>query len=152
MNAARVALAVEVASALARRFEGFASLPYLCPAGIPSIGFGATYYADGRRVRLTDPAITREQAEALLLYMVRRVYLPAVLKLCPHVDTPERLAALIDFTLNLGAGNLSASTLRRRVNAGNWAGAKVQIMRWVIGGGRTLKGLQRRREADRALM
>lgn len=147
-----LALAVDVAAILARRFEGFAARPYLCPAGVPSIGFGATYYADGRAVKLTDPPISRERAEALLLWMVRRVYLPAVLRLCPHVDTPERLAALIDFTLNLGAGRLRASTLRRKVNASDWSAARVQIMRWVMGGGRALKGLQRRREAERALM
>lgn len=147
-----LALAVEVAAILARRFEGFAAHPYLCPAGVPSIGFGATYYEDGRAVRLTDPPISRERAEALLMWMVRRVYLPAVLRLCPTVDTPKRLAALIDFAFNLGAARLRASTLRRKVNAGDWNAAKVQIMRWVMGGGRTLKGLQRRREAERALM
>jgi lysozyme len=147
-----LALAVEVAAALARRFEGFIPHPYLCPAGVPTIGYGATFYEDGRAVKLTDPPITRERGEALLLWGVRTIYLPAVLRLCPAVDTPERLAALIDFTFNLGAGSLRASTLRRKVNAGDWDGAKVQIMRWVMGGGRVLRGLVRRREAERALM
>lgn len=151
-RAAFLALAVEVTAALARRFEGFMALPYLCPAGVPTIGFGATYYEDGRAVKLTDPAITRARAEALLLWAVRTRYLPAVLRLCPHVDTPERLAALVDFVFNLGAGRLRASTLRRKVNAGDWDAAKVQIMRWVMGGGRVLRGLVRRREAERALM
>lgn len=49
----------------------------------------------------------------MLLWHIENVYLPAVLKLCPGVDTPERLAALIDFAFNLGVGNLRASTLRR---------------------------------------
>lgn len=147
-----VALAVDVAAALARRFEGFASLPYLCPAGVPSIGYGATYYEDGRAVKLTDPEITRERAEALMLWAVKTQYLPAVLRLCPNVDTPDRMAALIDFVFNLGAGRLRASTLRRKVNAGDWHAAKVQIMRWVIGGGRPMRGLQRRRAAERDLM
>jgi lysozyme len=144
--------AVAVAAALARRFEGFIPHPYLCPAGVPSIGFGATFYEDGRAVKLTDPPITRERADALLLWGVRTIYLPAVLRLCPNVDTPDRLAALIDFTFNLGAGSLRASTLRRNVNAGDWNGAKVQIMKWVMGGGRVLRGLVLRREAERALM
>lgn len=147
-----VGLAVEVAAALARRFEGFMPHPYLCPAGVPTIGYGATYYEDGRAVKLTDPPITRARAEALLLWAVRTRYLPAVLRLCPNVDTPERLAALIDFAFNLGAGNLRASTLRRKVNAGDWDAARVQVMRWVIGGGRVLRGLVRRREAERDLM
>lgn len=147
-----LALAAEIAAALARRFEGFSALPYLCPAGVPTIGYGATYYADGRRVRLSDPPISRERAEALLALAVRQIYLPAVLALCPRIDTPERLAALIDFVFNLGAGNLRASALRRKINAGDWAGARKQVLRWILGGGKPLKGLRRRREAERALM
>lgn len=147
-----LALAVAIAARLARHFEGFYAKPYLCPAGVPTIGYGATYYEDGRAVRLTDPAITRERAEALLLWTVENIYLPQVLRLCPGVDSPDRLAALIDFAFNLGAGNLRASTLRRKVNANDWPGARVQIMRWIRGGGRVLRGLVRRREAERALM
>jgi len=146
------ALAVQVAAALARCFEGLYLLPYLCPAGVPTIGYGATYYENGVRVTLKDPAITRERAEALLLWLVRTVYLPAVLKLCPGVDTPQRLAALIDFAFNLGAGNLAASTLRKRVNANRWADVPVEFRKWIRGGGRVLRGLQLRREAEVALV
>lgn len=146
------ALAVQVAAALARRFEGLYLLPYLCPAGIPSIGYGATYYENGVRVTLKDPAITRERAEALLLWMVRTIYLPAVLKLCSGVDTPQRLAALIDFAFNLGAGNLAASTLRKRVNANRWADVPAEIRKWNRGGGRVLRGLVLRRAAEAALI
>jgi lysozyme len=146
------ALAVRVAAALARRFEGLYLTPYLCPAGVPTLGFGATFYEDGRRVTLKDPAITRERAEALLLWMVRTIYLPAVLRLCPDVDTPERLAALIDFAFNLGVGNLSASTLRKRVNANRWTDVPAEIRKWNRGGGRVLRGLESRREAEAALI
>ena len=145
-------LAVRVAAALARRFEGLFLAPYLCPAGVPSIGYGATHYLDGRRVKLTDPAITKETAEVMLLHSVKYIYLPAVLKLCPGVNTPERLAALIDFSFNLGGGRLKASTLRKRVNEGNWAAACVEVMKWIYGGGRKLKGLVARHEAERLLM
>jgi lysozyme len=144
-------LAIEVAASLARRFEGLILHPYLCAAGVPSIGYGATYYEDGRAVTLNDAAITKERAEALLHWMVCNVYLPAVLKLCPHVETPERLAALIDFAFNLGTGRLRQSTLRRRVNEGDWESAKVEIMKWIRGGGRVLRGLVLRRTAERNL-
>lgn len=146
------ALAVKVAAALARRFEGCYLRPYLCPAGVPTIGYGATYYLDGTRVTLNDPPITRTTAEVMLLDMVRRVYLPAVLKLCPGIDTPERLAALIDFAFNLGAGNLRASTLRKRVNAGRWSDVPAEFRKWVRGGGRVLRGLVLRREAEADLI
>jgi lysozyme len=144
--------AMAVAAALARRFEGLYLRPYLCPAGVPTIGYGATYYQDGRRVTLADPAITREQADALLAWMLATVYLPQVLRLCPGVDRPERLAALVDFTFNLGASNLRASTLRQRVNAGQWEDVPAELAKWVRGGGRVLLGLVRRRWAEAELV
>lgn len=70
-------LAVKVAAALARMFEGLYLSPYLCPAGVATLGYGATYYEDGTRVQLSDPPITRERAEALLLWMIQTKYLPA---------------------------------------------------------------------------
>ncbi|MCF8154860.1 MAG: lysozyme [Rhodoferax sp.] len=144
--------AIQIAAALARRFEGLYLSPYLCPAGVPTIGYGATYYEDGTRVQLTDPPITRARAEVLLLWMVRTVYLPAVVKLCPAVDNPQRLAALIDFTFNLGAGQLKASTLRKRVNAGDWDAVPGELRKWTRGGGRVLRGLVIRREAEAVLI
>lgn len=141
-------LAVAVAAALARRFEGLYLSPYLCPAGVPTIGYGATYYMDGRRVQLTDAPISRETAERLLLWMVTNKYLPAVLRLCPGADNPKRLGALTDYTLNLGAGNLSASTLRKRVNAGRWGDVPAELRKWNKGGGRVLRGLVVRRQAE----
>lgn len=146
--------ALEIAAALCRRFEGFAARPYLCPAGVPTIGYGATHYLDGRRVTLTDPPITKEGAERLLLKQIERVYLPAVLRQCPALasETPERLAALIDWTFNLGEGNLRASTLRRKVNAEQWDDVPAQILKWNRGGGVVLRGLVLRREAEAALI
>lgn len=62
---------------------------------------------------------------------------------------PEgRLAAIVDFTFNLGAGRLQTSTLRRRVNQRDWAAAATELRRWVYGGGKVLPGLVARREAE----
>lgn len=141
-------LATQVASALARRFEGLYLTPYLCPAGVPTIGYGATYYMDGTRVTLHDPAITKQYAESLLLWMVRTKYLPVVLKLCPTLRKPNQLAAIIDFTFNLGSGQLQASNLRRRINAQEWEQIPYELRKWVKGGGKVLKGLTLRREAE----
>jgi lysozyme len=144
--------AVAIAAALARRFEGLYLAPYLCPAGVATIGYGATYYDDGRAVTLKDAPITKERAEALLLWMIRTKYLPAVMRYCPNVDTPERMAALIDFAFNLGGGNLQNSTLRRRVNAGRWQDVPVELRKWNKAGGRVLRGLTIRRAAETALI
>lgn len=145
-------LAVTTAAALARRFEGLYLTPYLCPAGVPTIGYGATYYEDGSYVRLTDPSITKERAEAMLLWMVRTKYLPAVLRLCPAVDSPERLAAIVDFAFNLGAGQLKNSTLRKRVNEQKWSDVPTELRKWTKAGGKVLRGLAIRREAEIALI
>lgn len=145
-------LALGVAAALARRFEGCYLRPYLCPAGVPTIGYGATYYEDGSRVTLLDPQITIDRAEELLLWMVRTKYLPAVIRLCPGIDDPLRLAAIIDFTFNLGAGNLQASTFRKRINAGRWEDVPDELRKWVKGGGRVLAGLVKRRAAEAVLI
>lgn len=145
-------LAVEVAAALCRRFEGYYSHPYLCPAGVPTIGWGATYYLDGRRVTLKDPPISREAADRLLLKTIERVYLPAVLKLCPNIRDPNRLAAIIDWTFNLGEANLRSSTLRKRINAERWDLVPTELRKWRFAAGRELRGLVLRREAEAVLV
>jgi lysozyme len=139
---------IEIAAALARRFEGCYLRPYLCPAGVATIGFGATFYPDGRAVTLKDMPITREYADFMLLWMIKNIYMPAVIKLCPKIDTPERAAALIDFAFNLGAGRLKSSTLRKRVNSGQWESVPSELRKWNKGGGRVLRGLTLRREAE----
>ncbi len=88
----------------------------------------------------------------MLLHSVRTIYLPAVLKLCPGIDTPDRLAAIIDFVFNLGTGRLKASTLRKRINAGRWADVPHELRKWNKGAGKVLRGLTIRREAEASLM
>ena len=144
--------AFALAVALCKRFEGFRSHPYLCPAGVPTIGYGSTRYLDGRAVLLTDPPVSREAAERLLLRTLEREFLPAVRRQCPGLAEGRRLAAILDWTYNLGEGNLRASTLRRRVNAGEWDSVPFELRRWVRGGGKVLPGLVARREAEAALV
>ena len=112
--------ALAIALPLIQRFEGLRLRPYLCPADIPTIGWGSTRYLNGRRVALTDAAISKEAADRLLLLTVERDYLPAVKSLCPGADTDGRIAALVSFAYNLGARRLQGSTLRRKVNENDW--------------------------------
>jgi lysozyme len=80
--------------------------------------------------------------------------LRATLRYCPVLATePEgRLAAIVDFTFNLGAGRLQTSTLRRRINQRDWTAAMLELRRWVRGGGKLLPGLVLRREAEVRLL
>ena len=144
---------LEIAAELCKRFEGFRAKPYLCPAGIPTIGYGSTYYADGKKVTLNDSSISQEAANDLLMYELQHTYLTGVLRNCPVLATNERKCnAIVDFCYNLGVGRLQTSTLKRKINAQDWDGAKEQLMLWTKGGGKVLPGLLKRRQAEVTLL
>ena len=144
---------LDIAAALCRQFEGYRANPYLCPAGIPTIGYGATYYTNGKKVMLSDDPISELEANNLLLLELRHTYLSGVLRLCPVLLTDERKCnAIVDFCYNLGVGRLQTSTLRRKINAQDWEGAQEQLMLWNKGGGRVLPGLDKRRRAECKLL
>ena len=144
---------LDIAAALCKQFEGFRSKPYLCPAGVPTIGYGSTYYADGRKVTLTDETISETIAETILLHELHHTYLPGVLRNCPVLLTDEKKCnAIVDFAYNLGTGRLQTSTLKRKINAGSWEDAKTQLLLWTKGGGRVLPGLVKRRNAECRLL
>jgi len=144
---------LDLAAELCRRFEGFRSKPYLCPAGIPTIGYGSTYYSDGRKVTLQDAPVTKEEADALLMVELQHTYAAGVMRLCPVLlSHPSKFNAIVDFCYNLGVGRLQSSTLRRKINAQDWDGAKEQLMLWTKAGGKVLPGLLKRRQAECALM
>ena len=140
---------------LAKRFEGFHRVPradpgrahpYVCPAGYWTIGYG--HLCDPQH-----PPITEAEAEGYLATDLMTA-LNASLRYCPVLATEpeERLAAIVDFTFNLGAGRLQTSTLRRRLNQRAWDEAASELRRWVCGGGRVLPGLVARRDANALLL
>lgn len=144
-----------IASALCQRFEGFRSRPYRCPADVPTIGYGSTYYADGRKVTLQDAPIDEATARALLLSELLHTYAPGVLRHCPGLlplallsDDWGKFCAIVDFAYNLGVGRLQTSTLKRKINALDWRGAVEQLSLWTRGGGKVLPGLVARRQAE----
>ena len=145
---------IVIAASLCRSFEGLYLKPYLCPAAVPTIGYGTTAYENGVRVTLADPPITKERAEELLMHELNTACLPRVLKLCDNIESwgAGSVAAIVDFVYNLGSGNLASSTLRKRILADDKDGAKTELKRWVRGGGRVLPGLVRRRDAEVAIM
>jgi len=145
----------EAAITLAKRFEGFHRVPkhdpgrahpYICPAGFWTIGYG--HLCDPKH-----PPITEAKAEVYLARDLQSA-LAATLRYCPVLaaEPEERLAAIVDFTFNLGAGRLQTSTLRWRVNQRDWVAAELELRRWVSGGGRALPGLVARRDAEAALL
>jgi len=103
---------------------------------------------------MQDPPISEPEAKALLNHELLVTYAPGVYRQCPVLmfAPPEKLAAIVDFAYNLGVGRLQASTLRRRINQGNWSEAIYELRKWVYGGGKKLPGLVLRREAEVELM
>jgi lysozyme len=135
---------------LIKKFEGFRSHPYLCSAGIPTIGYGSTYYENGVRVKLSDSPISEEWAEELLKKNVVH-YDVAVNSLTRDDITQNQYDALVSFAYNVGVTNFKNSTLLKRVNA-NPKDPNItnQFMKWIRAGGRVIKGLilRRREEAQ----
>ena len=135
---------------LIKRFEGFSSTPYLCPADVPTIGYGNTRRIDGSRVAMDDEPISEEAGEALLAHELLS-FERSVGKLITAELTQVMFDALISFTYNLGSGNLQSSTLRMKLNRGHYEGAADEFPKWRKAQGRVLQGLVRRRIAERKL-
>ena len=136
--------------ALIKKFEGFRAKAYNCPGGVATVGYGSTFYADGRPVKLSDPLISQADAEALLRDTLGQ-YEEAVSAGITQPLTQGQFDALVDFAYNCGAGSFRTSTLRKKVNAGDISGASLEFARWNKAAGVVLQGLVRRREAERAL-
>ncbi|AKL03450.1 muraminidase [Enterobacter asburiae] len=135
--------------ALIKKFEGCKLTAYQDSVGVCTIGYGWTQPVDGKPIRV-GMTIKQETAERLLKTGLVS-YESDVSRLVKVGLTQGQFDALVSFTYNLGARALSTSTLLRKLNAGDYAGAADEFLRWNKAGGKVLNGLTRRREAERAL-
>jgi lysozyme len=140
----------KVGTDLVAGFEGYSDTPYLCPAGVWTIGFGTTRYPGGKRVAREDNPCTKAQAEEWLNHELERSE-HYVINSCPVYLNENQRAALASFVYNLGRGAFRASTLRKRISAGRFDDVPHQLSRWNKAGGRILNGLIRRRAAEAEL-
>ena len=131
-------------------FEGFSAKPYLCPAKLATIGFGNTFYRDGKKVTMVDPPITKIEA----FDMFKDIADKFAKKVSSCVKTPinqNQFNSLVSFAYNVGVANFMNSTLLKRVNANhNDTDIRTQFLRWDKVGTKKLSGLTKRRiyEAD----
>ena len=135
---------------LIKEFEGFRTNAYLCPAKVWTIGYGNTFYGDGRKVKQGD-RITEPEAERLLKITVES-FADQVAKLITVPVTSNQFAAIVSLTYNIGIGAFARSTLLSMLN--NRKDKKevaIQFLRWDKAGGKTLAGLTRRREREMRL-
>ena len=135
--------------ALIKKFEGCRLTAYQDSVGVWTIGYGWTNHVDGKPIR-AGMTIKQETAERLLKTGLVS-YESDVSRLVKVRLKQGEFDALVSFTYNLGARSLSTSTLLRKLNAGDYAGAADEFLRWNKAGGKVLNGLTRRREAERAL-
>lgn len=124
--------------------------PYYDPVGFPTVGYGHLLSREPWSALDRWPAITEAEADVLLARDMARAA-KAVLRLIDVPLTEGQFAALIDFTFNVGAGNLQLSTLRRVVNREDYDEVPNQFRRWVFARGVKLPGLVRRRDDEIAL-
>ena len=135
--------------ALIKQFEDCKLTAYQDSVGVWTIGYGWTQPVDGKPIR-AGMTIKQETAERLLKTGLVS-YESDVSRLVKVGLTQGQFDALVSFTYNLGARSLSTSTLLRKLNAGDYAAAADEFLRWNKAGGKALNGLTRRREAERAL-
>lgn len=128
---------------LIKSFEGLELSAYKDSVGVVTIGYGHTKTAK------MGQKITEAQAEALLKSDLEWAE-KAVNKLA-KTPTQDQFDAMVSFVFNLGETNFSKSTLLKKHNAGDFKGAKAEFVRWNRAGGKVLKGLTRRREAEARL-
>jgi lysozyme len=130
------------------KHEGVRLKAYLCPAKIPTIGWGNTTYENGTKVKIGDE-ITLERAKSLFNLIISRFEKSVLTALKGTKVNQNQFDAIVSFTYNVGAGNLNKSTLLKKVIANpNDLTIRDEFMKWNKAGGKVLNGLTKRREEE----
>ena len=132
-------------------FESFVGHPYRDAVGIWTIGFGTTYYSNGKKVKRTDKPINRKKAYEILRYQIDTHYASAVNRYSQIRMTQNQFDALVSFAYNVGIGALQKSTLLKYHNQKKFKKASNEFLRWDHAGGKRLIGLTIRRASERCL-
>ena len=130
--------------ALIKKFEGCELKAYLCSAGVWTIGYGHT------KDVVEGMEITQEQAEQMLVDELHE-YESYINKYVTVALSQNQFDALVSWVYNLGPANLSASTMLKVLNSGEYEDVPAQMKRWNKAGGKVVEGLIRRREAEACL-
>lgn len=142
---------------LIKKYEGLRLQAYICPAGLPTIGYGNTFYENGSKVVMGEK-ISIERADQLLFHTVQKFEI-GLRKLLTKELNENQIGALTSFVFNVGLGRpksktmpasgFQASTLLRKVNANpNDPTIRAEFMRWTRANGKVLNGLVRRRQEE----
>jgi len=129
-------------------FEGLILHPYLDQVKVPTIGYGSTYYLDGRRVTMIDKSITKKEAYDMFKEIADR-FAKAVKKGLKKEVNQNQFNALVSLAYNIGTGAFLGSTLLGKVNVNpNDPSINFEFKRWNKAGGQVLNGLSKRRNQE----
>ena len=129
-------------------FEGLRLKPYLCSAGVPTIGYGNTYYPNGKKVTMQDAAITKDQAWEYLVFVADRFAAKVNNRILKPVNQ-NQFNACVSLAYNIGLANFERSTLLRKLNANpNDPTIKNEFAKWNKAGGIVNNGLVKRRAKE----
>ena len=129
--------------------EAFRERPYLCSAGVWTIGFGTTFYEDGTPVKEDDKSIDRHEAFRLLKSKVKTEF--DINKDVTVELTQNQFDALTSFAYNVGMGAFRSSTLLKKLNNGDYIGVSNEFERWNKSKGKVMPGLVSRRAREKEL-
>jgi lysozyme len=139
--------AITIAKDFIRSWEGLSLQSYKCSASVKTIGYGHVI----KDTEDIGDKISKNQAESLLDRDLDKAH-NVLFHYCRGLDlNHHQQAALISFIFNLGAGAFQSSSLRQKLNRGEYALASDEFLRWVHAGGKRVNGLVRRRQAEREL-
>ena len=129
-------------------FEGLKLKPYLCSAKVPTIGYGNTYYPDGKKVTLLDKPITKEYAFEIFKEVADKFAKRVNERLIKPV-TQNQFDAMVSFAYNIGTSAFAISTLLKKVNVNpNDLTIRNEFMKWTKAGGKVVQGLVNRRQKE----
>lgn len=133
---------------LIKHFESCKLNPYFDTRGIPTIGWGNTYYANGIKVKITDKAISQKEADDLLLIIIGK-FIGEVKPLIKAQLSDNQFSAIISLVYNIGVANFKSSTLLKLLNKKPLDPKVIEEWnKWNKSNGEVLKGLQRRRASE----
>ncbi len=141
---------------LIQEFESFEANPYLDSAKVWTIGYGSTYYPNGKKVTGRDKPITREYAETIQRHVIATDFEPVINELLEKeiasgFITQNMYDAIISLTYNIGVNGFRRSSVLRLLKQGDKLNAGNAFLLWNKAGGKVLRGLVNRRKKEREL-
>ena len=141
---------------LIQEFESFEAKPYLDSARVWTIGYGSTYYPNGKPVTGWDKPITREYAETIQRHVISKDFEPVINELLEKeiasgFVNQNMYDAIVSLTYNIGTSGFKRSSVLKLLKQGDKFNAGNAFLLWNMAGGKVLKGLVRRREKERKL-